>query len=348
MQTERAADVLDLTDVKRIAAALESDAFDVNTVDVATLMALRAVLSRCTVAVDGLLIEKKLSSLKIAPERAPLKPVRGDVLQAPAQPQVLDLTGAAPPADKENNISFKLGKQPTRKSVAAAPPPARDQPADQAATRSMAPAVAAPRMPRLLVVIDTNELVEAAALGSNGTISRAYLLQDCAGCVIVLPAQVAKELDGLKRSADAALAARARQANALLSEAARCREPWLLCEPRGAAAAAELLTADECVLRCATDFAASVKGGASDRVVLATSDRNLLLRAAAAHVEAMPLAEARAHGQARLAAWRAAYGMEVCDGATAIARAQWARRASATSQTASVVSLGSPGSVHTC
>ena len=40
-------------------------------------------------------------------------------------------------------------------------------------------------MPRLLVVVDTNELLQTSA-----PIDRAFLLQGCQGCDVVLPAQV--------------------------------------------------------------------------------------------------------------------------------------------------------------
>ena len=177
---------------------------------------------------------------------------------------------------------------------------------------------AVPRMPRLLVVIDTNEL-----LRDHAPVDRSFLLQGFAGCDVVLPAQVTSELDGLKRSSDASLAARARQANALLSEAAQSKEAWLCCEPKeeGVAHAAGSLSADEKVLRCATGFAQRVRGDhANDRVVLATSDRNLRLRAAAEAVDAMPLADVRRQAQARHEAWRAAYAQKTAEDAIAAAR----------------------------
>ena len=166
----------------------------------------------------------------------------------------------------------------------------------------------------MLVVVDTNELITG-----TDTIDRSVLLQDYAGVDVVLPAQVVDELDGLKRSNDPAIAARARQANALLSTAVLQQEPWLLFEPKYCAAG---LSADDRILRCAMQFAQHARGHPSDRVLLATSDRNLILRAAGHQVEAMPLAEAHRKAQARHHAWRAAY---IKDSAVnAIAAGGWA------------------------
>ena len=322
--------------IEELSCALESDGLDFDSVDVAKLKTLKAALKRCASAVDGLLAEKQFASLTLAPPKTGNRDAQPKV-EEHAKPPILDLTDAVPPtADKENKVvAFKLGKKKAlpRKTVLAAAAPSAKAAAQDATPPSAKPTIeraapaappeapaAVPRMPKLLVVIDTNELIGPAG-------AMAYNPIHYPGCTIVLPAQVAAELDGLKRSADAAVAARARQANALLSEAATRREAWLLCEPRAAEGGAEL-TADEKVLRCATDFAARAKGAASDRVLLATADRNLQLRAAAAHVEAMSLERARAYAHARHAAWRAAYGVEERGSASnAIAAAQWARRA---------------------
>ena len=56
--------------------------------------------------------------------------------------------------------------------------------------------------------VDANIVLDA------GDLSPAYLLQDCGAVRIILPLRVAKELDGLKNSADEDVARRARRANA--------------------------------------------------------------------------------------------------------------------------------------
>ena len=64
-------------------------------------------------------------------------------------------------------------------------------------------------------MVDTNELLpQGMADGEFIPITRAYLLQDflSRGCDIVLATQVVAELDGLKNSKDAGLAAAARRA----------------------------------------------------------------------------------------------------------------------------------------
>jgi rRNA-processing protein FCF1 len=310
-------------DLIQLAAKIESDdALAAADVDWEALKALQAALKRCTLAADGLAAEKALSSLSIAEKpmpRAPLQAItnRADVPSAGASGKTVAFKLNKPRGNKERRMPTQNGNG-TKKQLQPPQQPTKPPPLH-----------VAPRMPRLLVVIDTNEILLDRSVGQE--LDRDFLLQDCGGCDIILPAQVAAELDGLKRSSDAALAACARRANALLSSAAQAREPWLLCEPLKESAndcAASELCADEKVLRCATKFASRVKGHPSDRIVLATSDRNLLLRAASEGVEAMPLAQAREHAQARHDAWRAAYGtvthaQDVA--ANAIAAATWAR-----------------------
>ena len=85
---------------------------------------------------------------------------------------------------------------------------------------------------------------------------------------------------------------------------------------------------DERILTSALALAAArAQSYPADRVVLATSDRNLALRACAAGLEAMPLARARAVAEARDAAWRAAYCNHA--GQQALEAAAWASRAAA-------------------
>ena len=94
---------------------------------------------------------------------------------------------------------------------------------------------------------------------------------------------MAKELDGLKASADVDIARRARRANAFFSDPWIRRQPWLELE-QGAGEAANR-TADEEILDAAL---AAQKEGAT---VLCTRDKNLRLRAAHAGVEALDLVE---------------------------------------------------------
>lgn len=165
-----------------------------------------------------------------------------------------------------------------------------------------------PRRPRLVVAIDTNEMINVAA----SRLDRRHLLQDCDAVDILLPRQVVDELDGLKLKHDVNVAASARRANALLSEAGRKGERWLLYEKQPIATAANHsnLAADERILKCVLDFQQFPernKMWAADRLILATSDRNLQLRAMMAGVEAKPLMQIRQEAMDRDKCWRAAY-----------------------------------------
>ena len=106
--------------------------------------------------------------------------------------------------------------------------------------------------------VDANIVLDA------GDLSPAYLLQDCGAVRIILPLRVAKELDGLKASADVDIARRARRANAFFSDPWIRRQPWLELE-QGAGEAANR-TADEEILDVAL---AAQKEGAT---VLCTRD----------------------------------------------------------------------------
>jgi len=164
-----------------------------------------------------------------------------------------------------------------------------------------------PRRPRLVVVVDTNEIINAGP-----RISRAHFLQDCEAVDILLPRQVVDELDGLKSRPDTDVATCARRANAMLSDAASQGESWLLYEQQPVATAAKhkALQPDERVLRCVLDyktFPRQNKLFLEDRIILATSDRNLQLRAMMAGVEAKPLEQIRAEAVARDRCWRLAY-----------------------------------------
>ena len=253
-----------------------------------------------------------------------------------AVPSSAAATSSSDDAPREK-LAFKLGKaskssRAPAKQVAPAPPRA-------AAARPPSPP-RQPRMPRIIAVVDTNELMPQST-GADRTfqpLERAHLLQglQSRGCDVLLPTQVLDELDGLKRSDDAALAAAARRANALLADAASGREPWLLFEddrgltrmsdpggwasaPPGAAAAA--LAPDERIVGCAAAFAASrAAEHPHDRVVVATRDRNAIVRAAAAGLEAMPLEQLRREAEERDRAWCAAYCQNAASSALERAR----------------------------
>lgn len=282
-----------------------------SSIELDSLTALVTALKKCTLAADCVVVDKRLSSMNMAPvskQRAPLRMITDDNQKAKVSIKLSKPTRPKPAPAKKADVPRPAVQQP---------PPVTPQPATM------------PRMARLLVVVDTNELLDTST-----PIDRAFLLQDCAGCDVMLPSVVTHELDGLKKNSDAALARQARQANALLSHAAVTREPWLLCEPETARTGDRELTADARVLRCARDYAPSVKLHPSDRVLLATSDRNLLLRAATAGVEAMSLAEAHALARSRHDAWRAAYG--TCShaqdaAANAVEAARWASGKTVTS-----------------
>lgn len=195
-----------------------------------------------------------------------------------------------------------------------------------AAAPLAAPLPSVPRMPRLLVVLDTNELLQPLPR----SIDREYLMQACLGVEILVPRAVLAELDGLKNHSDSALAGRARRANALLREASGAQEPWLILEPsvvdddrrrdeRG-------LTNDERIVRCAADAAATrAAQHPADRVVLATSDNNCALVAAGVGLDARPLEQIRRQAHERDAVWRAAYFQQRA--ADALGAASWARGA---------------------
>jgi len=163
-----------------------------------------------------------------------------------------------------------------------------------AATEGKTTKVPAP--PRLIVALDTNEIINLAQLER---LTASDFLQDCPTQVeILLPKQVVNELDGLKCRDDPHVAVAARRANAFLSEAASRGSSWLICEQQTVATLAKLrsMRPDERVLRCVQDFIsfpARNKLSEDDRVILATCDQNLQLQASMIGIEAKPLRQIR-------------------------------------------------------
>ena len=281
--------------------------------------------------------------------------------------ETLGTAAAVPATADRERVAFRLGSRKPSKAAASAAGAARTASAPPCApapasvpmpTAAAAPppslALLPPRMPRLVVVVDTNELLPGSSDGGGPPcrLDRAYLLQECLGVEICIPSQVVLELDGLKGSENARLAGCARRANALLREAASAAEGWLLLEgdadsnghgadggaTAGAGASADgggtdgdgrALTADEKIVRCASRLArARAALHAADRVIVATCDNNLAVRAASVGVEARPLAEVRVQAQQRTDAWRAAYRQQRAS--DALEGASWARQAQAT------------------
>lgn len=277
---------------------------------------------------------------------------------------------------REAKVEFRIGgaKRVTKTASTAVPPratalaplaePARSEVGPVA--RGPAEACEAPppparplRMPRIIAVVDTNELLPQKPTGDRGylPISEAHLLQGFQSrcCDVLLSTQVLIELDGLKRSDDAALAAAARRANALLAAAASARAPWLLLEDdatlarcraglasardaqshaiEAAGSCAAPLAPDEKIIACAVGFAAQhCVTFPRDRVILCTSDRNAMVRAVAAGLEAMPLDTLRESAAERDRAWRAAYCQSAAS--TALERASLSTAAPAASRAA--------------
>ena len=216
-------------------------------------------------------------------------------------------------------ISFDVKQKKKKKP----PKEAKAEPITPAEAPVAAPSPArVPRRPRLVVVVDTNEIIAAPA----HKLDRNHLLQDCEAVDVILPRQVVDELDGLKENKDVAVASSARRANKLLSEASRADEPWLRLEKQNAATEARhrKRPPDERVLKCILNCKELPQEHGvhlADRVILATSDKNLQLRAMMAGVEAKPLEQVRSEAKERDRCWHAAYSGQLAE--LAIQRAGW-------------------------
>ena len=120
------------------------------------------------------------------PAKKALPPAAEKPVTAPAAQ--LTASGAEPAAAAQLKPTTAPPSEPTAAAPLAAPLPP------------------VPRMPRLLVVLDTNELLQPLPC----PIDREYLMQACLGVEILVPRTVLAELDGLKNHSDSALAGRAR------------------------------------------------------------------------------------------------------------------------------------------
>ena len=210
-----------------------------------------------------------------------------DLLEGDAEAKASFRLRYPPPATDEARVAVRFDV-----SDEASPPPAPPAPPTPLPPEAPLP-TKIPERPLLRVVVDANIVLDA------GDLSPAYLLQDCGAVRIILPLRVAKELDGLKNSADEDIARRARRANAFFSDSWIRRQPWLELE-QGAGVAGR--TADEEILDVAL---AAQKEGVT---ILCTRDKNLRLRAAHAGVDALDLVETRSKAHARDVSWRRAYG----------------------------------------
>jgi hypothetical protein len=87
-------------------------------------------------------------------------------------------------------------------------------------------------------------------------------------------------------------------------------------QDEASAATFAALAPDERIIACAAAFAAAhARAHPSDRVVVATCDRNATVRAHAEQLEAMPLARWREVAAQRDAAWTAAYCQDAASSA---------------------------------
>ena len=176
-----------------------------------------------------------------------------DLLEGDADAKASFRLRSPPPATDTARAAVRFDV-PEEASPPPVPPPAPPTPLPPEAPLP----TKIPERPLLRVVVDANIVLDA------GELSPAYLLQDCGAVRIILPLRVAKELDGLKNSADEAVARAARHANAFFSDGWIRRQPWLELE-QGAGEAANR-TADEEILDVAL---AAQKEGAT---VLCTRD----------------------------------------------------------------------------
>ena len=259
---------------------------------------------------------------------------------------------SGPPEPGRAKVGFALGKKKGAGRDATAPATAAPAPAALTVTTPAAappPTTAVPapeplrRMPRVWVVLDTNEFLPQGGAARAGHVHvplqqfvASLRAETLLGVTLAVAVQVQRELDRLKASSDEALAKAARAANRLLREGAEAGgvlrergqvgEAWLQLEEHlapggagggggggsggggGGGAPNDGLAPDERIVRHAVALAATLaRDSPSDRVVLATEDNNCATRALGAGVAALSLSQVVFDAEQRSDSWRRAY-----------------------------------------